>query len=344
MGNVNEVLEGRYSRQILLPRIGVEGQERLGQTSVLVLGCGALGSVMAEILVLAGLGLVRIVDRDVVEPSNLQRQALFDEEDARLCMPKAEAAQRRLRLYNSHVRIEGIVADMNPGNVARFLDGISLVLDGTDNVETRYVLNDACLRSGIPWVYGGSVGTAGIAMTVMPGLGPCLRCIFPDPPAPGSLPTCDTVGVLGTAPHLVASLQATEAIKLALGDHSGAGRLISFDVWTATFTAIDVKRQESCVACGRGRYEFLDRDALSWVTSLCGRNAVQISPPRDSSLDLSALAETLAEVGQVAFNGLVLTATLEGHDVVIFPDGRLLVRGTTDKTLARQLAARYLGY
>ncbi len=333
----------RYSRQVLLPAIGPQGQEKLAASCVLVLGCGALGSVAADALARAGVGRLLLADRDFVELSNLQRQVLYDEQDVADRLPKAEAAARRLRRVNSDIALEAQVADLGPGNIESLLKRADLCVDGTDNVETRYVLNDACVELGKPWIYGGAVGTEGLAMAILPGHGPCLRCAFPEPPPTGSLQTCDTAGVLGTLPLLVAALQATEAIKLLLGERSGVGRLRSVDAWRGRFSSVTLPRDAQCPCCARGERSFLTAQATSWVTSLCGRNAVQVTPPEPARLDLEQLARSLSRVGQVSCNGLLLTLQIDGHELIVFADGRAMVKGTSDGVRARSLVARYVG-
>ena len=336
--------EERYSRQILLPQIGSKGQQQLLKSAVLVVGAGALGSVIAEVLVRSGVGSVRIVDRDIVEPSNLHRQILYDERDAALRLPKAEAAERKLKEINSTVRVEGIATNLLPRNVESLMNNVDLVLDGTDNLETRYVINDACVKNGVPWVYGGAVGTGGMLMGVVPDKGPCLRCLFPEPPSPGVLPTCETSGVLGTAPLVIGGLQATEAIKLLTGDTSTAGRLVRIDVWhKEPYFSADIPRDENCPCCSKKKFEFLSGQKTAWVTSLCGRNAVQMTPPEGKTIDVEQLQHKLAAVGDVHYNGLTLNFQAEGFEFIVFPDGRVMVKGTTEKEKAMTLIARYIG-
>jgi adenylyltransferase/sulfurtransferase len=336
--------EERYSRQILLPQIGSKGQQQLLKSAVLVVGAGALGSVIAEVLVRSGVGSVRIVDRDIVEPSNLHRQILYDERDAALRLPKAEAAERKLKEINSTARIEGVATNLLPRNVEPLMNNVDLVLDGTDNLETRYVINDACVKNGVPWVYGGAVGTGGMLMGVVPDKGPCLRCLFPEPPSPGVLPTCETSGVLGTAPLVIGGLQATEAIKLLTGDTSTAGRLVRIDVWhKEPYFSADIPRDENCPCCSKKKFEFLSGQKTAWVTSLCGRNAVQVTPPDGKTIDIKQLQHKLAAVGDVHYNGLTLNFQAEGFEFVVFPDGRVMVKGTTEKEKAMTLIARYIG-
>jgi len=333
----------RYSRQTLLAELGREGQERLLQATLLIVGCGALGSHLANLAARAGIGRIRLADRDVVELSNLHRQVLFDERDAADSVPKAIAAARRLERVNRDVELEPHVVDVAPDNVASLAEGVDVVLDGTDNLETRYLLNDVCLELSVPWVYAGVVGTRGVTLTVRPGAGPCLRCLFPEPPPAGTLPTCDTVGVLGTAPALLASLQVTEAIKLLVDPERVGAQLLQIDLWRRSFRAVDVQRDASCPACAHGRRDFLLAEVTSWTTTLCGRNAVQVSPPSDAAIDLERLAARLARGGTVRRDGYLLRFDVDGRELMVFPDGRAIVLSTTDESEARALYCRYLG-
>lgn len=333
----------RYARQSVLPEIGPSGQEALARGTVLVVGCGALGSTQAELLARAGVGRLILVDRDVLELPNLQRQLLFDERDVRERMPKAAAAARRLRSINSEIAVEARVADVTPANITELMRPADLVVDGTDNYETRYVLNDAAVQAGKPWVYGGLLGTDGLVMTVRPGRGPCLRCIFPDPPDVHQMPTCETRGVLNTAVVWVAALQATEALKLLVGDSAAWNRLVALDVWRGKTHSVTVQRNGKCACCSGRRFEFLGGERGSTSTVFCGSNAVQITPERRTAPDFQALSQHLAPLGKVTMNGLVLEFAFKDRRMVVFPDGRVLVLGTTDIPEARSLVARYLG-
>ena len=343
----------RYHRQVLLPQIGEAGQGRLAASRVLIVGCGALGTVVADQLARAGVGSLRVVDRDVVEWTNLQRQTLFEESDARDALPKAVAAQRRLRQVNSAIEVEAVVGDVHGGNVehlAGLLPGgnsVHLIIDGTDNVETRYLLNDVAVKHGVPWVYGACVGTEGRVMTIRPPATPCLRCVFPTPPAGSELPTCDTAGVLAPAAGVVASLQTVAALKLLTGHEEGGGVLLSLDVWRGRFHTVDIpERRPDCPACGRREFEFLDRPAADSV-SLCGRRSVQVRP-RDHStrLDMAAAAEKLSRVGAVQRTPYLLRCRLaepDAMELTLFSDGRAILSGTTDLGRARSVYARYVG-
>ena len=334
----------RYTRQTRLVEVGTEGQRRLLESAVLVAGCGALGSHLANTLTRAGIGRLRIVDRDVLELNNLQRQVLFDEDDVAASLPKAEAATRRLRRINSSVAIEALVCDLGPRNIERLVSDVDLVVDGTDNLETRYLINDACVKVGKPWIYGGVIGTSGMSMVIVPGSGPCLRCLFPDPPPPGTLPTCETTGILGTLPATIAAIEATQALRVLLGTPS-AGRLISVNLWQLSFQEVAVQRDESCPTCAARRFDFLAARETAWVTVLCGRDAIQIAPAREAHLSLETLSQSLASLGSVSFNGLLLRFIPAGgeHELILFPDGRAMIRGTTDEAVARTLYARYVG-
>lgn len=336
----------RYHRQELLPQIGPTGQARLRGARVLLVGCGALGSMVAEQLVRAGVGLLRIADRDVVELTNLQRQVLFDEGDAAEQAPKAVVAARRLSRINSAVRIQPLVRDVHPGNVEDLVE-CDLIVDGTDNVETRYLLNDVAVKHGIPWIYGACVGTEGRCMAVRPGEA-CLRCVFPDPPTAGELPTCDTAGVLGPGAGIVASLQATVAIRLLVGGGQDQV-LIALDAWKSRFRTISLagSKRADCVCCGRRRFEFLEGGAGGQSTSLCGRNAIQVRPsPLSAPLDLSVLAAKLTGAGAVQQTAYLVRCDLlepAGMRLTVFPDGRAIVHGTGDPERARSVYSRFVG-
>ena len=347
----------RYSRQILFADIGEEGQERLRASSAVVVGCGALGTAAANLLVRAGVGRLRIVDRDFVEESNLQRQTLFEEADAREALPKAVAAERRLRSINSDVCVEGVVADLAPENAASLLDGFPLLLDGTDNFETRLLLNDYAVANGVPWIYAAVVASYGVTLAIRPGQTACLACLLEasdsaaagleDSPTatstPGVDPTCDTVGVLGAAAGVIASLEAAAAVRLLLGQPAPAeGQLISCDVWTGRFQSVRVARRADCRACARREFHYLEGRAQPHLT-LCGRDSVQIHERR-RSLDLAALGGRLAAGGgQVRRNEYLLRFRVPPYELTVFADGRAVIKGTRDPAVARSLYARYIG-
>ncbi|HSV13485.1 MAG TPA: ThiF family adenylyltransferase [Tepidisphaeraceae bacterium] len=342
----------RYHRQTLLPFIGEAGRDRLSASRVLLVGCGALGSVIADQLVRAGLGELIIADRDVVEMTNLQRQVLFDEQDARDGVPKAVAAPRRLAAVNSTVRIEPRVVDVHSGNIEALAGleaggtRVDLILDGTDNAQTRYLVNDVAVKHGVPWVYGACVGADGRVMSVRPGVGPCLRCVFPVPPSAGELPTCDTAGVLASATAVVASMQVVASLKLLLGASLADDRLLAMDLWNGRFRSIAADRQEHCVCCTQRQFEFLDRPIEQSAIQLCGQNAVQIRAERGERIELKALAERLTPLGHVTVTDFLVRCrpTQErGVQLTVFADGRTVVQGTSDPSRARILVSRYVG-
>jgi molybdopterin/thiamine biosynthesis adenylyltransferase len=337
----------RYSRQILLEGIGHEGQERLAKGRVAVCGCGALGSVSANILARAGVGFLRIIDRDYLEWHNLQRQVLFEEEDVLEGLPKAEAAARRLRKINSEIQVEPVVTDLDHTNVLELIQDVDVIVDGTDNFETRYLLNDAAVKLGKPWIYGGCIGSHGQTMTIVPHETPCLRCVIEAAPPPGMAPTCETAGILAPAVHVVAALQATEALKLLVGRREALNRdLLFIDVWEGVFRRFKIaglQEVTDCPACRRGEFPWLEGKLGSHTVSLCGRNAVQIVHRRGGRLSFEELARKLQGVGNVRYNQFLLRFEVDGHEITVFPDGRAIIKGTSDVGKARSLYAQYIG-
>ncbi len=334
--------EERYSRQILFREIGSEGQARLAQAKVAVVGCGATGSSLASLLARAGVGSLRIIDRDYVEPSNLQRQTLFDEADASESLPKAVAAARKIATFNSDVHAEGVVADLTPANVTELLSGVHLIMDGTDNFETRYLINDFAVSARIPWIYTAAVGSYGVAMNILPGETSCLACIFPESPN-GMVETCDTSGILNSAVNLMASVSATEGIKLIVGAAAKLRRtLLSWDVWTNQHAEISASRpREGCRCCDRREFPHLAGEGRPHIT-LCGRNSVQIHE-QHRSVNFQLLTLRLTPHGRVRHNDFILKFWRDPYEMTIFPDGRAIVKGTTDVTVARSLYARFIG-
>jgi adenylyltransferase/sulfurtransferase len=332
----------RYSRQELFAPIGVAGQEKIRAARVLVVGCGALGSALAETMTRAGIGGLTVVDRDVVEPSNLQRQSLFDEEDASKARPKAAAAEARLRRLNSEVEVRGLVADLDPALAGELIAHSDLVLDGTDNFETRYVVNDVCLRAGVPWVYGACVASHGAVLVIRPGRTPCLRCVVGEKPAPGSGPTCDTVGVVAPVVQVTSGLQGAEALKLLAGDVEALlPGLVSLDLWTGSFEVTDLSGREPwCPSCTEGRYDYALAEA-SEGSVLCGREAVQLPPA--GAVDLPTLAARLRPTGEVVANEHLVRFRSPETELVVFADGRAIVKGVSDAAAARSVFARYVG-
>jgi adenylyltransferase/sulfurtransferase len=334
----------RYGRQILLPGIGEVGQRKLLHAKAVIIGCGALGTVIANTLARAGVGHLVIADRDYIELNNLQRQILFDEEDIAQGLPKAVAAAQKLSRINSSIRIEPIVADVNFGNIETLIEGADVVLDGTDNFEIRYLINDACLKNDIPWIYGGVIAAYGMSMTIRPGKTPCLRCLFAKMPPPGTTATCDTAGVLGPIVGVIASIESAEAMKLITGRGRLSEGLIAVDLWENRFDTIaSPERATDCPACGRGEYEFLAAREGIQTTTLCGHNAVQISVKSAARLNFAELARRLAPVGEVSFNEFMLRFRADGHELTLFPDARAIIKGTTDESAAKTLYAKYVG-
>jgi len=334
----------RYCSQSLLPEIGRAGQCRLNESRAVVVGLGALGSSIANNLVRAGVGTVVLVDRDLVELHNLQRQILYSEDD--VGRPKAVAAGEILQRINTSVSIGVRPVDFNPTNAMQLLDGADIVLDGTDNLQTRFLINDVCVKQGIPWVYAGAVGTGGMVMPVLPGKGPCFRCLVPSMPGPGVLQTCDIAGVLNTIPSLIASLECTLAYRILTGQEeveNGTATLVTVDAWRQTFDRIEVGRRESCPCCGEGRLEFLDAGVREMITSLCGRDSIQITPTAPLEISLEELERRLSRLGDVRFTPYMLTFRSGTEEFSIFRDGRAIIKGTKDATTARSLYARYIG-
>ncbi|HET9481155.1 MAG TPA: ThiF family adenylyltransferase [Candidatus Polarisedimenticolia bacterium] len=336
----------RYSRQTLLPAIGEEGQRRISSSEVLVVGCGALGSVSASILARAGVGRLRLVDRDFVDTSNLQRQFLFDEDDVREMKPKAIAAADKLARANSAIRVEGVVADVNPDTIVDLARGADLIVDGTDNFETRFLINDVSVRHGIPWIYAACLGTYGLTMNILPGDTACLRCVMETAPPPGSVPTCDTAGILGSVVCVIAGLQCTEALKLLSGnDESLSRHLVSFDAWSLSLTRVEIPRsggRRRCETCDGLEFSFLSGRGSRSAT-LCGRNAVQITPESGSGLRLEDLAARLPVSLQPRATRFLLRFREGDLEISVFPDGRAIVTGTRDPAVARGVYARYVG-
>ena len=339
-----EKIEERYSRQMLFRGIGAEGQRRLAASRVAIVGCGATGSASASLLARAGVGTLRIIDRDYVEPSNLQRQSLFDEKDAAESLPKAIAAARKIASFNSQIAVEGRVEDLVPSNIEALLEGMDVILDGTDNFETRYLVNDFAVKASLPWIYAAAVGSYGVTLNVLPGKTACLACIFPDTPR-GMVETCETSGILNSAVNLVASVAATEAMKLLVsGQALGNLRqtLWSLDVWTNELAEIAAgKPRAGCRACGERNFIHLAGEGRPHIT-MCGRNSVQIHEPA-RPIDFAEMRRRLETLGVVRHNQFVLKFWREPYEMTLFPDGRAIIKGTTDTGVARSLYARYVG-
>ena len=332
----------RYSRQILFPPIGAAGQKQLAAVRVALVGCGATGSALASLLSRAGVGYLRIIDRDYVELSNLQRQVLFDESDAAESLPKAIAAARKIKSFNSEIAVEPHAADLTPQNADELLGGVDLILDGTDNFETRYLVNDFAVSKGTPWIYAAAVASYAVTMTVLPGETACLACVFPESPR-GMIETCDTSGILNSAVNFVASIASTEALKLLVGARDNLRcTLLSYDVWTNNFAEISTaKPRSSCRACDQHDFVHLAGEGRPHIT-LCGRNSVQIHE-RQRPIDFDEISRRLTPHGPVRHNEFVLKFWREPYELTLFPDGRAIIKGTTDTAIARSLYARYVG-
>jgi molybdopterin-synthase adenylyltransferase len=335
-------MDERYSRQLLFPGIGSEGQRKLAESRIVIVGCGATGSVLSSLLVRAGVGYVRIIDRDYIEPSNLQRQVLFDERDAAESVPKAIAAHRKLQQINSTVTVEAHVEDLTPGNCEDLLEETDLILDGTDNFETRYLLNDYAIREGRPWIYTAAVGSYGVTMNILPGESACLACVFPQPPA-GAIETCDTGGILNSAVNLIASVAVTEAMKFLVGARAGMRRtLLSFDAWHNDHSEIRADQpRKDCSVCHQRKFVYLAGRAHPHI-SLCGRNSVQIHE-RHRPINFTELEARLAPHGEVRYTEYVLKFERAPFELTLFPDGRAIIKGTTDTGVARSFYARFIG-
>ena len=336
----------RYHRQTILPGFGPEAEAKLASSHVMIVGLGALGCPAADLLCRAGVGTLSLVDRDLVELTNLQRQTLYGERD--VGRPKAEAGAARLREVNRSVRVEALVEDFSPSNADALLathPRPGVVLDCTDNFQTRYLINDACVKHGVPLVYGGAVGTRGVQLTIRPGETACLRCLFPDAPAPGSSPTCDTAGIFAPVSAIVGSTQAAEAVKLMLAPGTLSGTMLSFDLWRNQRSRVDLRgsRDPECPCCKKNRFEYISMSIEP--TILCGRNAVQLPSSSSRPIDLAAVAARLATVGRFTMQSdTTLSGTLsDGTPLTLFRDGRAIVGNTTDVSVARSVFARYVG-
>ncbi len=334
----------RYIRQMIFPPFGEQGQERLLAARAVVIGCGANGTVIANTLARAGVGTLIIVDRDFVELNNLQRQVLFDEEDVARGVPKAIAAAEKLKRINSSIRVEGIVTDVNAENIEDLIRGANVVLDGTDNFETRFLINDACVKNNIAWIYGGAVASYGISMTIVPRQTACLRCVFHREPAPGTLPTCDTAGVIAPIVNVIGAIVSAEAIKFLIGSGTRNAGMIHVDLWDNSFESFAVPRRSDCVACVQNKFEYLEGERTGVMTAfLCGRNAVQVNPGKGHALNLISMAERLRDVGKVSVNEYLLRFEIGDYEISVFSDARAIVKGTEDAAIARGVYAKYIG-
>ena len=337
----------RYARQILFYGIGKQGQMLLMQKTAVLVGCGALGCTSANLLVRSGVKCLKIIDRDYIEESNLQRQSLFDEEDINKNLPKAIAAQQKLQKVNSSIQIEPIIVDLNPYNIATYLKNADVVIDGTDNFETRFLINDYCVRERIPWIYGACIGSMGLIMNIIPEKTPCLRCILENNPPYGTTETCDTEGIIAPVASVIASIQATEALKILSNNFDTIRKgILKVDLWHNEVKILhveDVREMSDCMTCKQHIYEFLGKDTYSMTTALCGRNAVQILPPKGSNINMMKLSTRLEKVGDVSYNNYLLRLKIDNYELVVFQDGRSIISGTNNISQAKGLYSKYIG-
>jgi len=330
----------RYSRQTLLKNIQKDGQKKLAKSRIIVIGCGALGTTIANNLVRSGIGHIKLVDRDIIELNNLQRQNLFNENDVGL--PKASSAAENLKEVNSDIKIEYVIDDVTHKNIESLIKDVDVVLDGTDNMLVRFLINDACIKHNKPWVYGGAIETYGMTMNIIPNKTPCFRCIIQDLPAAGLLPTCDTVGVLNSIPTIIASIQSTEAIKILLKKEINKDLLI-YDVWSHDLQKIKIKKKKHCECCSNHKYEFLNAEKKEMMISLCGLGAIQITPAKSMNISFDELANKLRKVGEVENREIILRFKIPKYELNVFRNGRTIIIGTNDKKIAKSLYAKYIG-
>ena len=337
-------MANRYSRQILYAGIGETGQQRIQSSRMVVIGCGALGTVGAEMLVRAGVGSLRLIDRDFVEESNLQRQTLFTEEDARQTIPKAVAAERALRAINSEIEVKGFVEDVTFGNMEELCRDSQVILDGTDNFETRYLMNDFSVKYGVPWIYGACLGSYGISLAFQPPVTACLQCLLEEPPGIGTLETCETAGILAPVVHAVSAYQTAQALKLLVGQ-CPAGEMLQLDVWENQWRLLPVSKaqNEPCACCDSRAFRFLEGNQRDRLTRLCGRDAVQVCPGRHIRLNFREISRRLKDSGKIDFNKYLMRIHIEGYEIALFRDGRSIIKGTDDFSQARAIYAKYIG-
>jgi len=334
----------RYEKQIFFNEIGEDGQRRLLVSKVVIIGCGALGTVIANNLVRSGVGYVRIVDRDYIELSNLQRQLLFDEDDIKNNLPKAVAAEYKLKKINSEIQIESVVTDVNPKNIEKLCEGMDIILDATDNFQTRFLINDISVKLNIPWIYGGVIGSSGMTYSIIPNKTPCFRCIFPDIPPAGSVDTCDTAGVLNAITNIIASLQSTEAIKILTGQFDAVIKEMRFiDIWVNTFDNLMIYPKDNCTTCKGNNYEFLNCEAEDAVY-LCGKDSIQINP-MNSEVSMKSINNRLDAMGiTIKSNSFYSKFTIEGIQFTLFYDGRAILKNTSDVNKAKTMYSKYIGF
>jgi adenylyltransferase/sulfurtransferase len=335
--------EGRHSRQVAFSGIGPEGQRKIAEARVAVVGLGALGTVIANGLARSGVGYLRLIDRDYVELSNLQRQLLYTEADAREGLPKAEAAARRLVEVDSGIELDPRVSDFGPERAEELIRNVDLVVDGTDNLETRFILNDACVKAKLPWIYGGAVMDHGATMDIIPGEGPCLRCLMPEPPEGQDLPTCASAGVLNPITGIIGNIEVVEALKLIVGTERPRKTYLAVSLWSTDFSECEVERDPACPCCGQRRFEFLERAPSRAVASLCGRDAFQVTPQSTRDIDLALVGRRLSVAGKVRATSFMLTLEVDGRELRLFRDGRAIIGGAKSRDQALSLYSEYFG-
>ncbi|MBA1334541.1 MAG: Molybdopterin-synthase adenylyltransferase [Firmicutes bacterium] len=333
----------RYSRQMLFYDIGQHGQTLIGKAKVAIIGVGALGTVIANNLARAGVGYIRLVDRDYVELSNLQRQTLFDEQDFNERLPKSAAAARHLKRVNSEIHVDPVVTDVNPSNVESLISDVDLVMDGTDNFETRFLINDACVKNSIPWIYGAALGSCGTTMNIIPGQTPCIRCFIRDIPSPGKVQTCSSAGVLNMITGIVGCYESVEALKFITGSPDLNTKMLYIDIWKNSFEAIKLERDTGCPVCSGNTYEFLDSQVRSYTTKLCGSNSVQIVPHKTGRINFEEIADRMKKLGKVEYNSFLLKFYAGSFELTLFPDGRAIIKNVDDENVAKSIYSEYLG-
>lgn len=337
------MISERYSRQIIMNEIGEAGQELLQKSRAAIIGMGALGTVIANNLARAGVGYLRLIDRDYVDLSNLQRQLLFSESDIKDNLPKAVAAARHLEQINSEIIIEPVVNDVNNRNIEQFLENIDLVLDGTDNFETRFLINDACIKKNTPWIYGSALGGYGMTMNIIPGITACFRCLIRTFPSPGNLPTCSTVGVLNMIIGIIGCYQSGEALKILIKSPSVNRKFLVIDLWRNMTDYLDIPQDKKCLTCVRHEYEFLQENLNPTISNLCGSNSIQIMPAIPGKVELSELGESLGKIGTVTYNRFLLKFINAETEFTLFPDGRAIIKNVQDAQTAKSIYAKYIG-
>jgi adenylyltransferase/sulfurtransferase len=328
---------------MLVKEIGEEGQKKLLTSKVAIIGGGAIGSYVANLIARMGVRYLKIVDRDIVEEENMNSQIMFKEEDVKNKIPKAIAIKKSLEEINPQIKVEALVCDFNYQNGKKIVENVDLVIEGLDNMETRFVVNEVCVENGIPWIYNGVIGVVGVTMSIIPKKTPCLQCLIPQLPMPGELPTCDTVGMLNTVIGVVVGLGVTNGIKILLDKYTSKGEIMFVDVWGKVFEKIKVKRKKDCFICGEGRVKKKEKNRVVKITSMCGRNMVQILPKEEKKVSLKELKERLSQIGEVSFKGYLLVCKVKNYELLIFPDMRVLIKGTNDEKEGEKIYTKYIG-